>query len=165
MRRLWSCVRYMMGLGVVSFVMGRLVPRRWIRPGRFPWRSASWEPRLYRALRIKRWQDKVPDMSRVFTRLMPAKRLTRETLCDLSRMIDETCVAEGTHVLLCVAGLYMLHLWPGAGGAALTAVYILLGNLPFILIQRYNRPRLVRLLALQKHKHTKGAEPEPPCAP
>ena len=60
-------------------------------------------------------------------------------------MILETCEAEVTHLLLCVTGLYCLWLWPGAGGVVVYAIYALFGNVPFILIQRYNRPRLVRL--------------------
>ena len=60
-------------------------------------------------------------------------------------MICETCIAELIHALLCLSGLYCLKLWPGAGGIIAAIVYILLFNLPFILIQRYNRPRLIRL--------------------
>ena len=70
-------------------------------------------------------------------------------------MIQETCVAELTHVLLSVCGLYALRLWPGAGGVLITAVYILFGNVPFIIIQRYNRPRLQRLEAMQRRKGEK----------
>ena len=33
---------------------------------------------------------------------------------------------------------------------ACMAIYILLGNLPFIMIQRYNRPRLLKLMERQK---------------
>ena len=67
-------------------------------------------------------------------------------------MIQETCVAELIHMLLSVTGLACLAIWPGLGGIAVTIVYILLGNLPFIIIQRYNRPRLERLLTLQQRK-------------
>ena len=49
---------------------------------------------------------------------------------------------------------------PWAGGVVLlvcVVVAMLLANLPFILIQRYNRPRLVRLAALlQKREQRKG---------
>ena len=57
--------------------------------------------------------------------------------------------AECIHLLLPLAGLYCLRLWPGAGGIVVTLLYFL-GNLPFVLIQRYNRPRLQRLCALQQ---------------
>ena len=44
-----------------------------------------------------------------------------------------------------------------AVGAAVWLVWFLLGNLPFILIQRYNRPRLLRLRSLlQRREQRKG---------
>ena len=64
----------------------------------------------------------------------------------LRQMINETCIAELTHFLLCFTGLAVFRLWPGAGGLVVWLIYCLLGNLPFIIIQRYNRPRFLRLL-------------------
>lgn len=139
----------MAALGAAGFIIGRIVPKRWFDSARFPYRTHAWEARLYKALRVKRWQGRVPDMSRLFTRLMPAKRITADTLRDIPRMLQETCVAELTHAMLSVFGLAMLWLWPGVGGAVVTAAYIILGNLPFIIIQRYNRPRLQQLYARQ----------------
>lgn len=43
----------------------------------------------------------------------------------------------------------------GRGGVIAVAVYILLGNIPYIIIQRYNRPRLMRLAA-RKAQSGKG---------
>jgi len=54
-------------------------------------------------------------------------------------------VAELIHVLLCLSGVYCIVLLAGAGGLVI-AVLNVLGNLPFILVQRYNRPRLAKLL-------------------
>lgn len=142
-----KCLVYIIALGVVSFVTGRLLPKRWFKSDRFPFRCNEKEKKLYKALRVKDWQNKVPDMSRVFTKLMPAKKLNADTLADIPRMLEETCVAEFIHVVLSVLGFACLWLWPGFGGTAVTLVYILLGNVPFIIIQRYNRPRLQRLLA------------------
>lgn len=142
-----KCLVYIIALGVVSFVTGRLLPKHWFKSDRFPFRCNEKEKKLYKALRVKDWQNKVPDMSRVFTKLMPAKKLNAGTLADIPRMLEETCVAEFIHVVLSVLGLSCLWLWPGFGGAVVTLVYILLGNVPFIIIQRYNRPRLQRLLA------------------
>ena len=39
----------------------------------------------------------------------------------------------------------IFFIMPTGTGLFLTAVYILLFNVPFIMIQRYNRPQLVRL--------------------
>lgn len=150
--QLLHCFLYLAATGIAGFLLGRILPKRWFSAERFPFRSQPWEEKLYQDLRVKLWQNKLPDMSRIFPRLMPAKRLTPQTMTDLPRMIEETCVAELIHALLSVTGLGFLWLWPGGWGIALTVVYILLGNVSFIIIQRYNRPRLVKLLKMQQRK-------------
>ena len=57
-------------------------------------------------------------------------------------MIEETLRGKWTHILLSIAGLGLLKIWSGVGGVCITIIYIVLGNLPFIVVQRYNRPRL-----------------------
>ena len=143
---------YAAALGVLSFFLGRLLPKRWLHPDKFPFRTYAWEDRLWKALQIRKWQAKVPDMSRLFKKLMPEKKLTQQTVQELPLMIEETCVAELTHGLLCIAGLALLAIWPGIGGIILTVIYIVFGNLPFLLIQRYNRPRLQKLLERQTRR-------------
>lgn len=122
------CVYYGI-LAVVSFFIGRLLPKSWFHGDKFPYRCASWEAKLFRFLRVQ-----------------------------LPRMIEETCVAEFTHFVLILLGFYALRLWPGTGGAVVTAIYILFGNLPFLIIQRYNRPRLQKLLAAQQRRSRRNQE-------
>ena len=136
------CVYYGI-LAVVSFFIGRLLPKSWFHGDKFPYRCASWEAKLFRFLRVHEWQDKVPDMSKIVPK---------------PRMIEETCVAEFTHFALILLGFYALRLWPGTGGAVVTAIYILFGNLPFLIIQRYNRPRLQKLLAAQQRRSRRNQE-------
>lgn len=155
-----KCLVYIAVLGVCSFILGRLVPKSWFHHERFPYRCAPWEQKLFKALRVKQWQAKVPDMSRIFPKLMPPKKMTAQTVQALPRMLQETCVAEATHMLLSIAGLALFWIWPGWGGAAVAIVYILLGNLPFIIIQRYNRPRLQKLLARQSGRTEERRVPE-----
>ena len=150
MRNSILCLCYAATLGLVSFLLGRALPKNWIHPNRFPFRTYAWEDKLWKVLRIRKWQAKVPDMSKLFKKFMPEKKPTRQTVQNLPLMIQETCVAELTHGLLCLAGLALLKIWPGPGGIILTVIYILFGNLPFLLIQRYNRPRLQKLLARQR---------------
>lgn len=147
-----ACAAYAAVLGVLSFVLGRVVPKGIFHSDRFPFKTSAREARLYDALRVKSWQNKLPDMSRLFKKLMPEKRMTAASLADLPRMLEETCVAEATHVVLSVCGLAMPLLWPSVGGVAFAAVYILLGNVPYVIIQRYNRPRLQRLYNKRKGK-------------
>ena len=100
---------------------------------------------LYEKLNIRKWQARVPDMSRILPFLMPPKNLSGNYSDRLPTMIRETCVAEITHIVVSILGLPCLAIWPGVGGIAVTAIFILQLNVPYILIQRYNRPRLIRL--------------------
>ena len=132
------CVYYGI-LAVVSFFIGRLLPKSWFHGDKFPYRCASWEAKLFRFLRVHEW-------------------LGTDFRAQLPRMIEETCVAEFTHFVLILLGFYALRLWPGTGGAVVTAIYILFGNLPFLIIQRYNRPRLQKLLAAQQRRSRRNQE-------
>ena len=71
-------------------------------------------------------------------------------------MIQETCVAELVHGLLCLSGLACLKLWPGMGGAIITLLNLVV-NLAYVAIQRYNRPRLLRLLRNTEKRYTSCA--------
>ena len=105
------CLCYAAGLGVVSFVLGRLVPKERFDYTRFPYRSFAFEKggKIYEAISIAKWQSRVPDMSRIFPKLMPAKKIpARPDEQTLLVMIRETCAAEATHALLILAGLGLL---------------------------------------------------------
>ena len=142
-----SALIYFAVIGVVFFIFGRVMPKDRIDPRAFPFRLYAFEKddAVYRSLLVHRWQNHVPDMSRILPCLVPPKQLDGDYRDRLPDMIRETCAAELTHLLEAVAGLWCLHLWPGAGGLAMASLCILI-NLPFILIQRYNRPRFLRLL-------------------
>lgn len=143
----WKCFCYLIITGIIAFFVGRILPKRWFHPDRFPYRCFKFEKngRIYDKLKVHKWQNKVPDMSRIFPKLMPAKNLDGNYKERMSRMLQETCIAELIHSLLCVTGLYCLKLYPGIGGVVIVFLYVIVFNLPFIVIQRYNRPRLLRI--------------------
>jgi len=152
---LCCCFIYLAVIGIGVFFIGRLIPRKFCYR-RFPYQSFRFERdgAVYNRIRIRKWQNKLPDMSRLCPDLMPAKKLPKRlNSANIELMLQETCMAELTHFILCFLGLGCTFLWKGFGGKLLTALYFL-GNLPFILIQRYNRPRLVRLLERQLLKES-----------
>ena len=152
-----KCAVYLAVTGMLSFLLGRLIPPDQLEWNRFPYKLCRFERegRIYRKIHIHHWQNKVPDMSKICPRLIPPKRLTSMDKDTLLRMIQETCIAELIHMILCLTGLYCIILWPGAGGISLAVLNVLLFNLPFVLIQRYNRPRLVRLYKRQIERRCK----------
>ncbi len=145
---LLRCLEYVALMGVAGFVLGRVLPKDWFDSRAFPYAAFPFERggKLYDKIQIKKWQNRLPDMSKILPFLMPPKRMTAKMDANtLRRMLQETCVAEFIHWLLFLGGFGLCRLLPWPWGLILALVYNLLGNLPFILIQRYNRPRLQRL--------------------
>lgn len=147
-----KCLLYLLISGICVFLLGRIFPRKWITENSFPFKSFSFEKngKIYEKIGIKRWKTKLPDASlilyRFIPKLMPKKRLKVGEKEKISVLVKETCVAETTHFLAAVMGLYCAKIWRG-GGLILSLLYFI-WNLPFVLIQRYNRPRLMRVCAL-----------------
>lgn len=141
---------YLCCISILAFPIGRMLPKRWFRYDAFPFRAFSWEKdgKCYHALSVRQWMHQVPDMSRIVTGCMYLKRKElpkNYTEEDVRWLLDETCVAETVHFLLCVAGMHCMELWQGIGGVIFWVLYVVLCNLPYIVIQRYNRPKLTRL--------------------
>lgn len=143
---LFGCLIYIASVGLISFALGRLIPRDVLDENSFPFRSFGFESdgRIYEKLGIKSWMNRLPDMSRMLPQLMPTKKLDGKMTEKLPVMIKETCIAELVHILLIPAGFGCLFILSGTGGAIVTAVYEIINSL-FILIQRYTRPRLIGL--------------------
>lgn len=158
-----KCFLYLATMSLGFFFIGRLIPKSWLNYSRFPFQPFRIEKGgdIYRKIGIQKWQNKLPDMSKVFSNLMPPKKLPKVmTVKSMERMVLETCIAEFIHGLLCIMGLGCPLIWNGIGGWILFICYMF-GNLPFIFIQRYNRPKLIRLLEKVKAKdagHSKNEQ-------
>ena len=143
----WNCFLYFAITGAIGFFLGRLLPKKWFQPDGFLFRCREFEKngKLYEKIKVRHWQNRLPDMSRILRWAMPSKKLEGDYAQKLPVMLEETCVAEFIHLLMCVTGLYSFHLWPGIGGVTVYLIYVTVFNLPYIVIQRYNRPRLLKL--------------------
>ncbi len=153
-----KCILYLFLIGILFFLIGRIFPKRLFFYDKPPFRSfcAENSGKVYESLAIRKWKDILPDMSKIFPRLMPPKKITPDDNEDTMILkILETCIAELIHILLCVFGFGCLRIWPGIGGLLISLLFAA-GNLPFIIVQRYNRPRMVR--AFKKLQERKDLE-------
>ncbi len=147
MSEFWKCFWYLSATAVIYFLLGRILPKRWFCPDKFPYKSYKFEKNgnIYNKMKIRRWQHRVPDMSRWFPRLMPSKNMSAVNEETILLMLRETCIAEFIHKLHLIGGLLCLYMYPAFGGVLIVCINAFLLNLPFIIIQRYNRPRLMRV--------------------
>ena len=147
MKLFFRCALHAGVAGIVMRYIGNLYDRKWFLWDKFPFRPFSWEKsgKLYRKLRVKKWKDRVPDASKRYKDMYEKKGNMKPDKENLRRLIQETCVAEIVHYQLIVLCLPFLRIWPGLGGIICFCLAII-GNLVFAIIQRYNRPRLIKAL-------------------
>ncbi|MDD6213638.1 MAG: hypothetical protein PUB42_00335 [Firmicutes bacterium] len=137
---------YITVIGQACFWGGMLLPREIFCEDKFPYAPFKWEKngKFYAKFNVKQWKSKVPDMSKVSDLLFP-KRIVNTSPEGLDRLVKESCVAEFVHYILCVLSFGIYMIWKNRIGVILTALYIVLGNLPYVMIQRYNRPNYISL--------------------
>ncbi|MDO4938430.1 MAG: hypothetical protein Q4E54_00505 [Lachnospiraceae bacterium] len=146
LKLLYSLI-YLSLLGILAFPFGRMLAGIKWNPDRFPFKEYSWEDggRFYdRCFKIRKWKDKVPDVSKWVSGIVPKKTLKRPSAAELDVMIQETCVAELTHLILCPVSIPVIFIMNNIGGIILFIIDVVLGNIPFAMIQRYNRFRYLK---------------------
>ncbi|GEK90331.1 glycosyl-4,4'-diaponeurosporenoate acyltransferase [Alkalibacterium putridalgicola] len=101
-------------------------------------------------VKVHKWKDKLPDGASLFHAGYKKKELQNNDVDTIRIFIKETKRAELTHWLLMLPAPFFFLWNPVWAGWAMIA-YALLVNIPFIIIQRYNRIRLNRI---NKRKQT-----------
>jgi glycosyl-4,4'-diaponeurosporenoate acyltransferase len=140
-------------IGAASHYVGQLLPRKNFNYMEPPYAPYRWEQNgtFYMRFKIQFWKDKVPDMSQHVKSMFRKKISVFRDYEYLEELILETCVAEFVHWMLVFLSPIFLVLMEGLAGR-ISAVLYAIGNLPFVMIQRYNRPRLVNLMERQKRQ-------------
>lgn len=127
---------------LVAFFACVKLPTSKFDPSKERFSPKTWEHggRWYRdKLKIQLWKDRVPQFT-------GKEGFSKEHLTDVSieyidEFILETCRGEWMHLKSCVCVVITLLINPLLVGLVFSFL-ILLGNLPFAIIQRYNRFRL-----------------------
>lgn len=120
------------------------MPVEWFELGRAcAWERDGW---FYeRVLRIKAWKDLLPDAARWFTGGFPKGTLAGMNRDYLERFVRETWRGELCH-WCAIAFAPIFFLWNPWWADLIITAYAIGANLPCILVQRYNRTRLRRIM-------------------
>lgn len=144
----WGCALYVTIIGYIMRFVGSCYNRQRFSPDSIIYRPKSWEKNgeFYKKLGIRKWKDKLPDVSKKAKKIYTKKVTLQKDADNLRRLVQETCVAECVHYQLILLSLPVLQIYRGWGGLIIYGLCVF-GNLLFVAIQRYNRPRLLRALA------------------
>ncbi len=108
-------------------------------------REKSFEDKLYRLIRVRKWKKHLPTYS-------PDTFDTNQKT--VKEIVGATCQAEIVHEIIMVLSLLPIIFIPLLGGACaliITSVLAMLFDSLFVILQRYNRPKLIRIMErLQK---------------
>ena len=127
----------------MRLLVGALIPNRF-DPHRRWFQLCKAENILYKKLRIKHWKDHVPTYD---PRLFSLQDNTLEGI------VKNMCQAEVVHEVIIVCSFLPLLaslLWNDFWVFAITSLISALIDSVFVMMQRYNRPRLMRLLEKQR---------------
>ena len=132
-----TCYHFAMRL-----IVGTIVPRCIKQPTNRRWfQQKSYEPKLYETLKVKRWKDHMPTYD-------PASFSLREN--SLEQIVHTSCVSEAVHeviiLLSFVPALFAIR-WGELPVFLITSSLAALFDGCFVIMQRYNRPRLQRILS------------------
>ena len=145
----WFLVHMIVSIGVA------LIPTQQLRRIRPYFRNFRNEADvLKRYLHIRRWKDQLPESSQFLFLSYDKSHFNEHTEDLVERFLLEVNRAELTH-WLSMAPFPLFFLWNPPRYRAIHVVYAVISNLPFILVQRYNRIRLERVLKKMNQRHSK----------
>lgn len=142
---LWGFIHYF-----VSYIFLRLNDRKYFS-GPLRLKSYTFEKSgsLWNKLfQVRKWKDIVPEGGQIFTGSYNKSELKDKSPAALKSFIIEINRAEVTHWMI-IFSLPFILLFNPRWTYIIHGIYALASNIPFIIIQRYNRPRFERLYTRQ----------------
>ena len=117
-------------------------------PSKWIYKTRKWENdgAFYTCvLKIKKWKDKLPQyIAKGGFSKKNLKRISKLDKKYIKQFIVETCRGEWDHFICILYGVISFIINP-LSYAIMFSAMVILGNLPFIAIQRYNRIRLLKI--------------------
>lgn len=133
--------------GLGAFICHK-IPDRFLSPYLFFYKSHKWERNgeIYKHIfKIDKWKTYLPESSSLIKGSYNKKKIANFSKDSLDQFLLESCRAEMTH-WLGMTPFWIFGLFTPARVVGYMFIYALAVNLPCIMIQRYNRPRVLRLL-------------------
>ncbi len=133
-------IRIVLAHVMISYIVNR-IPYRHLEKMRKHLQVGEAEMRFYeKVCRIRKWKDHIPSAGP-----FDKRKLENNSIDYFSLFILETVRAEIAHALCIIAAMSILVSSPLPMSHTM-ALFFLMINIPCIMIQRYNRPRLERIL-------------------
>ena len=145
-----------LGIGYLS----SRIPLRWINSERKFFHAYGWEKegQIYeRLFHVRSWKHLIPNGSAVYRGAFSIRNLKTMDIAYLERWLKESVRAEICHWAMIFPG-FLFFLWNNVVMGWLMVIYAFLNNAVPIIMQRFNRPRMRKLLVQLKRQHEQKGE-------
>lgn len=141
---------------ILPWLVRFFIPKRLFNENAWLFKERKSESAFYRKIKVGKWKDKLPDAEK----LIHFQRSCLPCSIDenyINRFITECCIAELGHLSVGIAGFFSLLLplllpqelrFKAVIIFFIISIIDLFAQALFIIIQRYNRPRLIKLKRL-----------------
>ncbi len=147
---------YIIGWPILQIIMayiGNHWPEHFFESDRFPFRTFAFEKNgeIYdKIFRIRKWKPFLPDGAKAHKKGFLKKHLKSLEDEYIEAFIKETCRAEWIHFLE-ILPFWIFGLWSPGFVVWIMFFYAIMVNVPCMIAQRFNRPRLVRYQIYKKN--------------
>ena len=111
--------------------------RKWFQEKKF-------EKHLYKVLKVKKWKDKMPTFAPEMLDLKV------HTLEEIAGAMCQSEVVHSVIALLCFVPILATLIWGTFWVFFITSVLSACVEIMFVIMQRYNRPRIIKIIKRQK---------------
>ncbi len=141
-------------LSILNTVISIILPESFFIYVKWMFRDRKWEHggTIYQKLfSIRKWKDKLPELSDIFRKTFSKKKLYSFNVEYLTKYIIESCRSELCHWMI-VISVIIFSSWFSEDMLNLIFVLAVILNVPYIMIQRFNRPRIVNIMQKNEEK-------------
>ncbi len=134
------CIRLMIGLVIHSVLKNYAdYTRKW-------YQIKPWEKKLYKAIKVKKWKTRMPTYNTSFF------DVTKHSWDEIAQASCQAEIVDETIIVFSFLPI-ILSIWVGDYLVfLLTSIAAALFDLLFVIMQRYNRPRILKMMKLEKVK-------------
>jgi glycosyl-4,4'-diaponeurosporenoate acyltransferase len=132
---------------VIASIFSQKLPEKFLRYDNIVFRSKKFEKngRLYKSLfKIHIWKKFLPDGAAIIKSGYRKRHLKDISKQNLNKFLLESCRAELSH-FLAITPFWIFGFFLPPISIPIMFIYAIIINVPCILAQRYNRPRILKL--------------------
>ncbi len=139
---LWFIIQF-----IISIVIS-ILPDGIFNPEGFLFKCREWENqgKIYEELfKIRSWKTKLPVSHDLSYEVINLRELRLNGTKHIKRYLSKSCKAEAIHILASFIMIVFIFRYDLLVTLIIVMITSLI-NIPFVIIQRYNRPRLIKYL-------------------